>query len=66
MVNKIERILIVYGTKKGILKFLEHELEQQALGEGLKGAEETNLIEIQPATEHFRELKHGLIKGFEE
>jgi len=62
MIEKIERICIVYGTKEMIERFLQGEAWGGGLGEG----KETGLIEIDPETEHFKELKYGLIKGFEE
>jgi len=62
MVEKIERICIVYGTKRMIERFLQSEAWSGGLGEG----KETGLIEIDPKTEHFKELQHGLIHGFEE
>jgi hypothetical protein len=63
MVEKIERICIVYGTKEAIDQFIAAE----SWGGGMLGeSKKINLIEIDPKTEHFKELRHGLIKGFEE
>ncbi len=59
MVEKIERICIVYGEKRVFDSFLKNN------GIWWVG-KELNIIEIDPRTEHFKELKHGLIKGFEE
>jgi len=59
MVKKIERICIVYDNKKTMEFFLRNS--------GIWWDDkELNLIEINPATEHFQELKHGLLKGFKE
>ena len=57
--KKIERICIIYGEKKAMQSFLRNS------GIWWDG-KELSMIEIKPTTEHFKELKHGLIKGFEE
>lgn len=58
---KIERICVVYGDKETIENFLE--VNQMAFEESDSKIE---CIEFMPKTDWFKEIKKGILKGFEE